>query len=292
MANKLTQTAGLTFNVNTVKTKLKKFYESRDIPCPMFSGGHTAITASLEKLYELILKECIKRTGKDKSGVRTVNREMLLYSVMMNPGFKEYYTVPLEHYDDLIQYDESLPVDSAEMLQVVDRVDKELGLSKKAENLMSYMLLNVYINVASVCSQFLAFSKRKSLDGNCVMFALTNCLPDSIASELRAEVVRVMKAFGEELEDNSSDNVKVKETEEAGEEGSKKNAKGGKKVPQVDEEEAGEGEEEAGEEEAEEVAEPAPKKPVGKPAAKPAAKPAVNNAKPAAKPAAKPSSKK
>ena len=85
MANKLTQTAGLTFNVNTVKTKLKKFYESRDIPCPMFSGGHTAITASLEKLYELILKDCIKRTGKDKSGVRTVNREMLLYSVMMNP---------------------------------------------------------------------------------------------------------------------------------------------------------------------------------------------------------------
>ena len=81
--NKLTEKAGLTFNVNTIKSKLKDYYEGQSLTTPMFSGGHTALTASLEKLWEMLLQECLKKVGKDKSGVRQVNRELLQYSVCM-----------------------------------------------------------------------------------------------------------------------------------------------------------------------------------------------------------------
>jgi len=49
----------------------------------------------------------------------------------------------------------------------------------------------------------LEFSKKKSLDARCVMYGVSNRFPDSVASELRSEIVRVAKAFGDELEDNS-----------------------------------------------------------------------------------------
>ena len=95
--NKLTEKAGLTFNVNTVRHALKNYYEGQDLSTPMFAGGHTVITATLEKIWELLLQECLKKVGKDKSGVRQVNRELLQYSVLLHPGFRRYFLSQLEN---------------------------------------------------------------------------------------------------------------------------------------------------------------------------------------------------
>ncbi|QKF94160.1 hypothetical protein QKU48_gp0702 [Fadolivirus algeromassiliense] len=201
MANQVTQKAGLTFNVNTVKAKLKDYYESQSATAPMFSGGHTALTAVLECLWERILKECVARVGKDKSGVRQVNVEGLQYTVLLHEGLKQYYLVPLSKFDSKQMYKDQVPVSSKELDQVMERVDKDLSLTPRARNLACFLLLTAFHDVANTSTQFLSFAGRKSLNGNCVMHVVSTRFDESVAHELRTEIARAMKAFGEELDE-------------------------------------------------------------------------------------------
>lgn len=203
MANKVTQTAGLICNVNTVKNKLKEFYESQGIVTPMFSGGHTAMTATLQKILKLILKECANRVGKDKSGVKSVNRESVQYSVLLHPGFNRYFLVELNRFEQTQLYKDQVPISHTEMDAVIASVDPDLSLTPKARNMVCYLLLRVFSDIAYTCSLMLEFSKKKSLDARCVMFAIASKFPDTISQELKSEVARVAKLFGDELEDNS-----------------------------------------------------------------------------------------
>lgn len=287
MANKLTEKAGLTFNVNTVKNSLKSYYENQDQSVPMFSGGHTAITATLEKLWELLLQECLKKVGKDKSGVRQVNRELLQYSVLLHSGFRRYFLSQLENFDSELQYREQVPIVTKELDQVMERVDKDLSLTQKARNLACFMLLKVFSQIASTSHELLTFAKKKSLDGRCVISAVTIMFHESVASELRKEITRAMKEFGEELDDvpaeedsGSTKEVKaaaeIDDGDEEEETTPSKSKKGGKettskpassgkstKKAQVIEEEEDADENEEEEEEEEEAADPAPTKSKG-----------------------------
>lgn len=211
--NKLTEKAGLTFNVNTMKHKLKDYYEGQSLTTPMFSGGHTAMTATLEKIWELLLQECLKKTGKDKSGVRQVNREQLQFSVLLHAGFRKYFVSHLENFDCSIQYKEQVPVIPAEMDKVMERVDKDMSLTPKARNLACFMLLKIFSQLASTCNAFLTFSKKKSLDGRCVLFAVSTLFHESISSELHTEIRRVMKEFDEEIEDQHTGDDEVPSTD-------------------------------------------------------------------------------
>lgn len=204
MANKTTQTAGLTFNVNTVRNKLKEFYESQGHPTPMFSGGQSSITGILQKTFELILRECMKHVGKDRSGVRQINRDFLVHSVLLHNGFKQYFSFQLDSgFNQNQMYGDQVPISRAEMDKVMETVDKDLSLSPKARNLICFLLLEVFIDMAHTCSQMLDFAKRKALDARCAMFAVSSRFPENISFELKGEIVRVAKAFGDELEDNS-----------------------------------------------------------------------------------------
>src|SRR5271170_6618952 len=101
MANKATQEAGLTFNVNTIKGNLKQYYETHGLTVPQFTGGQQAMTAFLEKMYETILRECLKHIPKDKSGVRKVTLDSLQHAVLSHVGLEQYYLVSLKHFDPI-----------------------------------------------------------------------------------------------------------------------------------------------------------------------------------------------
>jgi len=203
MANKVTQTAGLIFNVNTVRNKLKEFYDSQGVSVPMFSGGQSSITGVLQKTLELLLKECIKHVGKDKSGVRQVNRDFLVHSVLLHAGLKQYFSVQLDRFSEKQMYGDQVPISRADIEKVMESVDKDLSFTPRARNMACFLLLEVFLDLAHTCSQMLEFSKKKSLDARCVMYGVSCKFPDNVASELRGEIVRVAKAFGDELEDNS-----------------------------------------------------------------------------------------
>jgi hypothetical protein len=275
MANKATATAGLTFNVNTVRNKLKDYYESQSVATPMFAGGHIAVTAVLEKLYEIVLRECAKRAGKDKSNLRSVNRELMHYSVLLNNSLKKYYLVELDHFDSNQMYNDQVPITKDEMDKIMERVDKDLTLTPKAFNLACYMLLKGFLDIAATASQFLSFSKKKSLDANCVMHTVRNRFPDGMAHELCGEITRAMKASGEDIEDTSvvdnEDNTKNLDTTKAtemaddgeGETKKKSDSKSEKKSKKTDKGKIDE-EEDDGNLEEEEPVEAKPKKPTMK----------------------------
>lgn len=272
--NKLTEKAGLTFNVNTIKSKLKDYYEGQALTTPMFSGGHTALTASLEKLWEMLLQECLKKVGKDKSGVRQVNRELLQYSVLMHAGLRKYFVVHFENFDNTIEYRDQVPVISVEMDKVMERVDKDMSLTQKARNLACFMLLKVFSQMAFTCHTLIEHAKKKSLDGRCVMYVVNIMFHESVAAELHKEIKKVMKEFGEELEETHIDNetptdnnnaVPAEEADTGDDDGAAKTTKGStkdtkkdtstkatgkgtstkKKTEAIDEEEEDEDEEEA-----------------------------------------------
>ena len=225
MANKATQTAGLVFNVNTVRNKMREYFESQgeknspEKTSPMLSGGQTALTAVLEKLYELILRECLKQTGKDKSALRVVTREHLQYSVLLHSGLKSYYFLSFEHFDKDSMYKDQLPVTTEAMDKVMERVDTTLSLTPRARNLACFLLHRVFKDLVSTATQFLSFAKRKSLDANCIMHVVRNRFPDGVAHELINEVTRAMKAAGETVEEtavvNNEDNTQETKTEPA-----------------------------------------------------------------------------
>lgn len=292
--NKLTEKAGLTFNVNTTKQKLKSYYEGQDLTTLMFSGGHAAVTAALEKLWEIILEECLKRVGKDKSGVRQVNRESLQYSVLMHAGLKRYFVVHFENFDNTVEYKDQSPVINSELDKVMERVDKDMSLTSKARNLACFMLLKVFSQLATSAHSFVEYAKKKSLDGRSVTFAVGATFHESVSNEMKKEISRVMKEFGEELEEThnsetpndtnqatTAENVdtgdaeetapkskggkkSTKETKDTNETGSKKTASSNtkntkNKAEAIDEDDAGDDADagDEGEGEAEEEAAPA-----------------------------------
>ncbi len=206
MANKVTQTAGLTFNVNTVKHKLVDFYEAQGISKPMFGGGQTAMTAVLQKVFELMLKESVKRLpgdGKDKSGVKLINSQTLQYGVLLHAGFEQYFLVHLKQYDSRQLYKDQVPISKREMDEFITHIDKDIGLSNEARNFACFLLMKVFLDLAHTCSQLLEFSGKKSLNAKCVMFSVSTKFHDSVACVLKAEIVRVAKATGIDLEDNA-----------------------------------------------------------------------------------------
>ena len=233
--NKITAKAGLTFNVNAVKSKLKDYHESHGTQNPMYGGGQTAMTAVLEKFYEHVLRECATRLGKEKSGVKQVNCEFLQATVLLDNDMRDYCVVRLNHYDPKQMYRDQVPFDTKQMDLVMARVDKDMALTPKARNLACYLLLQVFLDVASTSDLLQAYAKKKTLDGNCVSYAARACFSEGLAKEFCDKVAEVMKEFGEELDTTDADVAKKPQTTptadaESGEEDAPaKNSKGGKK---------------------------------------------------------------
>ncbi len=300
--NKITEKAGLTFNVNGIKQRLRTYYEGQALSTPKFSGSHTAVTTALEKLWEMLLQECLKKVGKDKSGVRLVNRESLQYSVLMHSGLRKYFVLQFETFDNTVEYQS--PVVTVELDKVMERIDKDMALTSKARNLANFMLLKVFSQLATSSHGFIEYAKKKSLDGRSVMFAVSSLFHESVSSEINKEIARVMKEFGEELDetptetpaeqhastsvaageaDNGDSEEETKETKskdtkskDTKSKGTKKGTtnnskkaptKNTKKAEAIEEEEEGDQDQESQEEEEEEEVKAAPtksKKPVQK----------------------------
>jgi hypothetical protein len=207
--------AGLHFNVNTVRNALKDYYKNQVGSPPMFAGGHIAITTVIEKVYELILRETVANVGKDKSGMKVINHDILLLTIKTNDDLKNYYLNKIGYYQKDTVYKNSIPIIPSEMEKVADKVDNNLDIRDQATNLMYFLVLTVFNDVASACYQFLAFAKKKSVDFTCVTFAVKNRFPDGIAAILCNELAKVAKAVDkDDLSAGAGDGEQDDETKE------------------------------------------------------------------------------
>lgn len=221
MANKATQEVGLVFNVNTIRNKMKEYCDSQGLSSFQISGGHKAVTAALEKLWEFTLRECMKCTGKDKSGIRLVTVDQLSKAVLAHVGLEQYYLNHMKTYDATCIYTDQNPVSQADMDKVMERVSNELSLSPKGRNLACYLLNKAFCDLTRTCHLFVECAKKKSIDARCVLYTISCKFHESVGHELRSEVIRAMKSAGEELEDtetaDGSEQVQQQDAAPAGE---------------------------------------------------------------------------
>lgn len=197
-SNKITQKAGLTFNVNTVKNKLKEYYDSQGKDTPKFSKGHVGMTAMLECLCQTLLMECGKRTQKNQSGIKQVTRELATVAVRLNTTLNEYYQTKLTKFEKTQMYSDQLPVSRSDIEKVVEKVDTQLTLTPKAHNLVCYLMLCAFLDMATTGIKLLTYTNKKSLDSKCMLTAIDIKFPDGLAHDLSKEVTRACNAVGDD----------------------------------------------------------------------------------------------
>lgn len=218
MANQATKEAGLVFNVESVKKDLKLFYETnfenpnasdddknedsknKVLVVPQFTGGQQAMTAYIQKLYSLLLQECLKTVQKDISGVRKVSLEDLQKAVLLHRGFEQYYLPYLKHFDSSNIYDHGCPVVLAEMDTVKDSVSKDLAFTNGAQNLMYYLLTKAFNDVAYTCHNMINYAGNRTFTPRCVFFAVKSKFHESIANDLCAAIATAIKSAGYRLD--------------------------------------------------------------------------------------------
>lgn len=205
--NKLTQMAGLTFNVNPVRTKLISYYESQGKENPKYSKGHVAMAAMMECLYRFVLTECEKRTKENQSGGKQVTRELVHYTVRLNTMLNDYFELRLRKFDKNQMYSDQLPMTDQEMRTVCDGVNSKMTLTGPAHNLVCYLTLCTFTDIANTCLRLLNFAGKKSLDPNCVLTAIADRFSDGLAHDLSNEVTRACNAV---IDDDEEDTKEVK----------------------------------------------------------------------------------
>jgi len=199
-ANKLTEKAGLAFNINTVKASMKNYFEVHAEPVPMFSGSHTAMTAVVQKMAQLILKLCLDLVSKDKSGIKKISRPDMKTAICLDNSMKDYFYLKIVKFDKKCMYGDILPIARKEFDTFCTSVDKDMTLTPKAFNFLAYLLNQVYLDCLSTAHQFMSHAKKKTLDGTSVMYAAKNRFSDSISVDLCNEAKRALVATGDEVE--------------------------------------------------------------------------------------------
>jgi len=222
--NKSTEKSGLSFNVNTVRSKTKSYYESHrhvikskskesgeeTSSILMFSGGHFALTAALEAFCEYIFKQLLNHTEKDNTGLRNVGKKTLRYSILLDLSLEKYFSVELKYWNKDQTYQDQLPISKKDIDTVRNKVNKDLFLSDKSHNLFCFMLLKVYHDLIITAFNLVAYAGKKSLDAKSIKTAIEFKFTNNIVNELVSKIQTVMnlvndKSYSDE-EDNKEEN--------------------------------------------------------------------------------------
>ena len=75
--NKLTEKAGLQFNVNYFRKHVKEILKNQDHEKVKIKGSHVATAALVQKFMELIVQRLTNFVKVDKSDMKTITRDNL-----------------------------------------------------------------------------------------------------------------------------------------------------------------------------------------------------------------------
>ena len=256
--NQITRDAGLLYNVNTMKKDMIEFFKNQDLKftvtnaegetsrkLPMFRGSQVALTATLQELTKSLLTNVLQITNRDKSGLRTVTRPLLKYSIHLHKGFEKYYGYRLESFNKNQVYKEQLPFKEDDVNQVMNNVDRKLTFTPKAFNLLCFLLLEAYLEVLRTAYDFISFAGKRTLTPSAISAAIKNRFPDIVSYELCNELSRACAAVGDDIykkddgdeEDDDEDEEDEEEEQVVKSKTSKKTSKkASKKTEQIEEE--------------------------------------------------------
>jgi len=225
--NQITRKAGLIFNVLTVKKYLINYYKSRQSENLSYSGGQVALTALLEKLYCMILSDCSRLSGKNSASMKDITADLVQKCLLENDMFRDYYLIHQSKYDrDLVP---QICISRTELDVVANTIDKLMVIQPMGYNLLSFILMKAFNDVANAVPYIMDFAGKKMMNQKVVMAAVNLKFPTVLASELNADIVRVMKLYEKENEnekDEDEDDVAEQDGEGSDKDKPKKGDKG------------------------------------------------------------------
>jgi len=244
--NQLTRDAGLVYNVNTMKSNMIAFFKNQDLyftvksaesgevtkKLPMFKGSQVSLTAVLEQLTRLVFTNVLQYTNTDKSGLRTVTRPVLKYSVCLHRGLNQYYNYPMNSFNKNQVYKDQLPFKEDEIMQVMNSVNRKLMFTPKAFNMLCFLLLEAYLDVMSTAYDFIVFANKRTLGPTAISAAVKNRFPDVVSHELCNELSRACSAVGKDIDGTEAEGEEEvdNDVEDESEEEVPKSKKGAKAV--------------------------------------------------------------
>ena len=152
-ANQLTKESGLSLNVNIFRRHMKEYFINQDVKPPVFSRSHVAMSAAIESLASYLAKNFSDYAEKNNTGLRSLPRKSLRYCILLDENLREFYYWPINKFDKDQNYTNQVPIDQKELAHVLNKVDPELNLTKKALNLFNYLLLKSYLSILNTSYQ-------------------------------------------------------------------------------------------------------------------------------------------
>jgi hypothetical protein len=209
--NKVSEKAGLTFNVNAIKRAIKMYYKSQNVDFSKISGGSIAMTSMLESMARLIIEKTEKEVAFNKSGLREVTREGMNSALLRNSNEYGYFVIKASDFNDKFDYSKFLPIEK-EMDKIYTEY-KNVSYSLEAKNYMYYLLYTMFTNISLTCAKLLSFAKNKMVNGNCVVHAVDIEFPKSISVVLMKNIHEALKLHGQTLEGKPEDDSTEDKTE-------------------------------------------------------------------------------
>jgi len=226
---KAAEKANLIVNPNSVKKAIKEYYKNKDIEYSKISGGHIAFASLLESMTKFLIEQAIKTVGINKSGLRELTREGLNASIIKNKEYASYFMVKANDYDEKFVYHKEVPIMPKEMDEILKSYPA-VTFTNEVKNYIYFLLYTMFTNIAVTCTVLLDYAKKVSLDGNCVMKAVTIEFPKSIALSLVRNIDVAIKSSGntEDEDEDEGDDESAKTADDTVEE---KKGKGKKDTP-------------------------------------------------------------
>ena len=194
--------AGLTFNVNHVRSGMRTMFENSDQVkfVPKFSGSHFAITACLEKMTFMLLTSCAGHLRIGKDGLKTIHRPTLMTVLLTMEEFKRYFEYKIRYeYKEDRDYIGTVPLElkkgHSELGNYISKIDDAIKLSKAAQSLLNFCVGEVFMDLVNTSYSYLAFargSKGGMLKPRAVIFAVENLFHPRIAKQLRDAIKDVI----------------------------------------------------------------------------------------------------
>lgn len=249
--NKLTQKAGLHFNVNKTKGAILGLYRSKSnieddeeykkTEKPLIRKSQIAITSVLEHVCLAMLKLCEKEARKE-GDVKIVHPKTIKRAIRGNNEMNELFMLPLSKFDKSQNYDTISVVCTSTKKpgKYVDSFLKEklegVSLSKHANAMLRYLLCCLFDRLAMASYAVKEHSGNKSVSDREVETATKILLSGTLCKNTLQNISECIKKAGdadeEDAEEAEAEAEDDEEEEEVVETKPKKTAKASAKPPQ------------------------------------------------------------
>jgi hypothetical protein len=213
--NHLTRLAGLSWNINSIRKMMERYYEISETKKPMFRKSEVAMTALLQELTKIITASINQYTKVGPSGLRRISLVNMKIALQLDDELNYYYGNRYQKFDP--SHDYELKITSDEISYIIHRVDtsdNKMQFTAKAKNFFNFLLMTVFEDLMDQSVVLINYADGKSISGRTIKYCAKLKFNGVILNRLISEVNRVLLAVQKEKDMRNNDNENENENDQ------------------------------------------------------------------------------